>query len=278
MMVGPGHGPRHRPRLPVSKVVVEERAFEMAIERGRAEPAEVGFFMIGLLRGDVAYVYDLVEFEYEEKSPTFIRSGAERKAMLVGMLPLGLRLMGMMHKHPSSIGARPSLTDERTFMKYAEDGIYVFIIYTVEPLEARAYTVHEGRVVEIGFEARGLREEEELISLQLTMMVNVRVCVQKGTTLFELKNLLSTRLPYEVEKQIYDVELLSDGEELREGVDLSSVGTLEVRPLRPVDVEASWAPGLFYRFYVGREATREEVADLLRRALGPGVRIKSWGD
>jgi len=274
MMSNPGR----RPRLPVSKVVVEEGAFKSAVEKGRAEPAEIGFFMKGLLRGDVAYVYDLVEFEYEEKSPTFIRSGAERKAMLVGMLPLGLRLIGMMHKHPSSIGARPSWTDERTFMKYAEDGIYVFIIYTVEPLEARAYTVHEGEVVEIGFEARELREEEKLTSFQLTMTVNIRVCVQKSTTLFELKNLLSTRLPYEVEKQTYDVELLLDGEELKGDVDLSSIRALEVKPLRPVDVEASWAPGLFYRFYVGGETTREEIADMLMRALGPGVRIKSWGD
>ncbi|RLI10623.1 hypothetical protein DRO33_05425, partial [Candidatus Bathyarchaeota archaeon] len=82
---------------------------------------------------------------------------------------------------------------------------------------------------------------------------------------------------YEVEKQTYFPRLFLNGEELREGVDLASIRVLEVRPLRPVDVEVAWAPGLVYRLYIDEEATEEDLAAILREALGPDIRIVGPG-
>ena len=258
----------------IQEVVVERSAFELAIQRGLEEPTEVAFFMVGLIRKGVAYVYDLVEFDYKERTAVSIRSGTERKARIGSMLPIGLQLIGNIHKHPSEIGPVPSWQDREMFLSYARaGGAHAFIIYTVEPVEARAYTVHDEQVVEIGLEVRELREDERLISFQLLIPVNVRICVQKGTSLLELRALLSSKLPTEVEKQISPLKLFSGGREVRREEELLSARVLEGRPLKPVDVEVSWTPGLIYRLYVDEDATDEDIEDILRRALGPDIRV-----
>jgi len=258
----------------IRQVVMEKSAFELAVQRGLEEDTEVAFFMVGLIRKGIAYVYDVVEFDYKERTAVSIRSGTERKGRLVSMLPLGLQLIGNIHKHPSWIGPEPSWRDREMFLSYARGGgAHAFVIYTVEPLEARAYTVHGERVIEVGFEAREFNEDEELISFQLLVPINVRICVQKSTSLFELKALLSNRLCYEVEKQAYSLRLFSGGEELKGEADLLSARVLEGKPLRPVDVEVAWVPGLTYRLYVDEGATDEDIKAMLKGALGPNVRI-----
>ena len=256
----------------ITKVVLPETLFEMAVERGRKTRGEVGFFMIGLVRKEAAYIYDLVEFDYEERSPVLIRSGFDRKLRLVGALPLGLRLIGNMHKHPST--PIPSCIDEEMFLKYARGGgQHAFVIYTVEPEEARAFTVRDGRVVEIGCEIRALEEEEGLISARLRISLDVRMCIPKNISPLELRLLLAKSLCIELEKQIGLPRICLDGEEISDIIDLAEGGLASLRAFTPVDVEACWCPGLFYRFYVDKGLGDEELSELIKKALGEDVDI-----
>ena len=257
---------------PVREVVIEKSVFDRAVQRGREVQAEVGFFMIGLVRNCRAYVYDIVEFDYEEMTATFIKSGVDRKLRLAGLLPLGLRLLGNMHKHPW--GTEPSLLDERMFLRYAEaGGPYAFVIYTVDPVDARAYTVHQGRVIEIRCDVRELEEGEELISFEVNIPLSIRVCIQKDTSAFELRALLSSKLCREVEKQISFPRLFSGVREIEDRLP-DGVRNVEVKPLRPVDIEALWARGLYYRMYVEEGMTEEDVEDFLREVFGPDLQTE----
>jgi len=256
----------------IHKVVLPEELFQMAVERGRETPTEVAFFMVGLVRGGVAYVYDLVEFDYEEKSLVLVCSGTERKLRLVGALPIGLRLIGNMHKHPGT--ASPSWMDREMFLKYARGGgQHAFVIYTVRPVEARAFTVRDERVVEIDCEIRALREEEKLSSIRLKVPLDVRVCFPRGVSLLELRLLLAEGLCRELEKQVGLPRLFSGEEAISDVAELAGAGTADVRPHIPVDVEADWVDGLFYRFYVDEGMADEELLELVRKTLGPDADI-----
>ena len=256
----------------INKVVLPEPLFKMAVRRGRATHAEVGFFMIGLVRRDVAYIYDLVEFDYEEKSPVLVRSGLDRKLRLVGALPIGLRLIGNMHKH---LGAPiPSRVDEDMFLKYARGGgQHAFVIYTVDPEDARAFTVRDGRVIEIGCEVRALEEDEELSSIRLRISLDVRACFPKSSSIFELKLLLANALCRELEKQVGLPKMCSGEEEISDVAKLVEAGLASVRSYMPVDVEASWSPGLFYRFYVDEGLGDKELIELVKKALGQDIDV-----
>ena len=262
--------------LAVNKVVLEESLFEMALERGRETPTEVAFFMVGLVRNGVAYVYDLVEFDYEERSIASVKSGLERKLRLAGVLPLGLELLGNMHKHPGS--PRPSRIDWQMFLSYARGGgPCAFIIYTVSPVEIRAYTVLGQRVFEVECEVRELTEDERLISFDIEVPINIRVCVQKSISPAELRALLSSRICRELEKQAYFPRLFSGSSELLGDRLPERLDVLLARPLKPVDVEVGWMEGLSYRLYVDEEAADEEVVEEVLRVLGRGLQVELGG-
>ena len=255
----------------IDKVVLPEPLFNMAVERGRETTAEVGFFTIGLVRKRTAFIYDLVEFDYDEKSPVLIRSGVERKLRLVGALPLGLRLIGNMHKHPGT--PSPSLIDEEMFLKYARGGgLHAFIIYTVEPAEARAFTVEGEHVVEVNCEIRELREEEKLFSIRLKLPLDIRVCFPRNTSLFELKLLLANALCLELRRQVGLPRIYVGEREASDMAELVEASLADVRPYSPVDVEASWSSGLFYRFYID-ELEEGELRESIKKALGDDVNI-----
>ncbi len=257
----------------VDKVVLEKSLFEMAVERGRETRSEVAFFMVGLVRKKVAYVYDLVEFDYEERSPISVRSGVERKLKLAGILPLGLELLGNMHKHPGS--PTPSWIDREMFLSYARGGgARAFVIYTVDPVEARAYTVQGGQVIEVGCEIRELEEEEKLVTFNIKFPLTVRACVQKGASLLELRALLGSRICHELEKQASFPKLFLGSEELTDDGLPEGPAELLAKPLRPVDIEAGWMEGLFYRLYIEEEAEDEEILGLVREALGPHIKAE----
>ena len=260
----------------ISKVVLPEELFHMAVRRGLETPTEVGFFMVGLVRKGVAYIYDLVEFDYEEKSHVLVRSGVERKLKLVGALPLGLRLIGNMHKHPGT--PTPSWIDREMFLKYASGGgQHAFVIYTVRPVEARAYTVRDGRIVEVDCEIRELEEDEKLASVRLKASLDVRICFPRNISLFELKLMLATGLRYEFEKQL-GFPRISLGEGGEPGVaELAEAGLANVIFYTPVDVEAEWSDGLFYRLYVDEELEDEELQELVSKALGRDVSVVEVG-
>ena len=256
----------------VSKVVVERSLFDLAVKRGLETPTEVAFFMIGLVRGGVAYVYDLVEFDYKEKSPVSVRSGLNRKLRIAGMLPLGLKLLGNMHKHPGS--PTPSSTDREMFFRYHRGGgHHVFVIYTVSPVRAKAYTVEEGEIVEIDCDIRELEEEERLISLKISLSLDIGVCLPKGISLLELRSLLCRDICREVVRQIGYPRLVAGGKEISEG-DLPSVREMEIKPLRPLDLEvgmSSRVGELFYRLYLSEEDSMDYVISALREAFGDEV-------
>ena len=251
----------------ITKVVLPEGLFQLAVEKGRSTLAEVAFFMVGLIRHGIAYVYDLVEFDYKEQSLLSVCSGVERELRLAGVLPLGLGILGIMHKHPGS--TTPSVVDEELFLSCARaGGQNVFVIYTVRPVRASAYTVVSDEVVEVDCEIRELAEEEKLATFQVLVPLSMRICWPKGAPLIELRAKMVRGLWDEAVKQLGLPVLICGEAEPSSLEELAASRSAEVRPRRPVDVEATWMEGLAYRLYVDQEATAEEILDLIKGALG----------
>ena len=47
----------------IEKVILPSFLYKYAIERGQKTVSEVGFYIIGLVQGKIAYCYDLIEFD-----------------------------------------------------------------------------------------------------------------------------------------------------------------------------------------------------------------------
>ena len=117
-------------KLFIEKVVLPRFLYKYALERGKDTSSEVGFYIIGLIRGKVAYCYDLIEFDYYEQSSTYLETNFAKDFRLRAGLPIGMEILGNMHKHPGQMLSYSS-TDERTFRRYARDtkNRNVFIIF-----------------------------------------------------------------------------------------------------------------------------------------------------
>ena len=137
---------------PVVKIVImDQEAFERAVRVGAATDNEVGFYMIGIIRDHEAFVYDIIEFPYSEKSPTLIASDPAKVARVFSIIPLGLTVIGIMHKHPDTIGSTFSSIDAKTFVEWAREGVHAHVIFSKNGRDVSAYTVVKNKIVKIDF-------------------------------------------------------------------------------------------------------------------------------
>ena len=54
----------------IEKVILPKFLYKFAMEEGKKTSSEIGFYILGLFRGKIAYCYDLIEFDYYEQGPT----------------------------------------------------------------------------------------------------------------------------------------------------------------------------------------------------------------
>lgn len=84
---------------------------------------ETGLYILGLMDHSdrTAIVLDYFEFQYSERSRTYIESNPQKKIFLLQSLPIGLKLIGNIHNHPfleRGLLPSPSSIDISTYKDY----------------------------------------------------------------------------------------------------------------------------------------------------------------
>lgn len=95
----------------INKLKIDRRLWKMLEEFFNDVEEERGVYLVGSIYGGNALVYEIFEVSYLEHSPVHLISDPTSKLLLENSLPPGLSILGIIHNHPRSIGAKLSLID-----------------------------------------------------------------------------------------------------------------------------------------------------------------------
>ena len=106
-------------------VIIPKTVFNTVRDSVINEEKETGFFLIGYKNSLLSeiIVVDTIEYDYIERTSSFILSNPEQKILLHNSLPIGVSVIGNLHSHPfvgDPINLTPSLTDLKTYQDYRE--------------------------------------------------------------------------------------------------------------------------------------------------------------
>ncbi|MFX1451624.1 MAG: hypothetical protein ACFFCM_12315 [Promethearchaeota archaeon] len=250
----------------IEKVILPSFLYKYAIERGQKTVSEVGFYIIGLIRGKIAYCYDLIEFDYYEQSPTYVETNFAKDFRLRAGLPIGLEILGNMHKHPGRMLSY-SNTDKETFVKYARDADNrnVFIIYVLNPDELKAYNATNDKVYKIDIEIRNLKREERLKTYHFTIPINFQVCGPKNSKIQDLRFEFINNAPHEVGKCLSRPIFLNNYQEIPDKELLKEFDEIELIPFVPIDIKLGQNYNIAYRFFLPANANIQDLYDKLTK-------------
>lgn len=230
------------------------------MKRGYETYQEVGFYLIGLFKKGVCYVHDLIEFEYSEQSGGFIESGMARYVRLKAGLPLGLQIIGHMHKHPGF--TEYSATDKRNFLRYGHSNpLNAFLIYIVDPSEKiRGYTATAEKIFPIKITIRDLTPDETLLEKEIEVEFKTKVLLPKNSTYSDFHFLFSEKISSESLKFLSRPSIQADDKPTQRDSHISAAAKIKVTPRRAIEVEdIGNNSNLRYRILMDENET---VADL----------------
>jgi len=198
---------RDKTKKKTYRIVIDTKAFETALKRGTKEEYEVGFYMIGLFKDNTAYVYDIIEFPYLKQDNLLISSDPAKLGKIFTALPLGLRIIGTLHKHPDSLGSKFSSIDAETFRQWSRDGIYIHVIFSREGKDLAAYMVIDDKIRKVDLEIRDL-SNERLRSVVLTLPMEFRIYYHPKEKAIDLLNRIERSLILAVSKRLLPVQFI----------------------------------------------------------------------
>ncbi|NVM03441.1 MAG: hypothetical protein HWN67_14015 [Candidatus Helarchaeota archaeon] len=250
----------------IEKVILPKFLHKYAIERGQKTSSEVGFYIVGLIRGKIAYCYDLIEFDYYEQGPTYVETNFAKDFRLRAGLPIGLEILGNMHKHPGRMLGY-SNTDKETFSKYARDthNRNVFIIYVLSPDELVAYNAVDDKVHKIESEVRNLNREERLKTYHFTIPINFQLCGPKDSKFQDLRFNFISNAAHEVGKCLSRPILLYGYQEIPDKELLMNIDEIEVIPFVPIDIKLGQNFNIAYRFFLPANAKIEDLYERITK-------------
>lgn len=249
----------------IKKVIITPALFEYAVERGEETASEVGFFLVGLIDNSVAYVHDLIEFDYDEKTPISVKSGIEIKAILSSAIPIGLRLLGNMHKHPGFL--EYSGTDRDNYLQYASSGRpCVFLIYQLRPTKVQAYTVNNGNIKIIEHEIRELEEKEKIRLFDVDFPVSLKVAAPTSTKMLYLKLKMLSEMDTHIRNRMFKPLFRNGNRVLSDDETIPEITELEVEPLYPIDV-CLGINQIPYRLFFEHNSTVKELREKLMKVF-----------
>ncbi|MBS7269323.1 MAG: hypothetical protein KIH10_10875 [Candidatus Freyarchaeota archaeon] len=252
----------------IVKVCIDRDLFNRALKRGFDTENEVAYFTVGFIKDRVAYICDLFEFDYQEQSGAHVKSDYVKKSIIGSSLPIGLDLIGNMHKHPRSIGTSYSSIDEENWLEYSTRGKpCAFIIYTTDPVALSGYTVSNGEIVKIGCEVKEFSREEKPRALSFTLPVNVNICCSGDTKLFEIVSRFRDQISRNTLNYI-SPKFTSKGVEIEGSLLLKDVADLKIEPLYPVDIAVGMNSSIAYRFYFTGDTKLREIQERIVEIYG----------
>ncbi|MHA1266195.1 MAG: hypothetical protein ACTSRS_13260 [Candidatus Helarchaeota archaeon] len=249
----------------VKEIILPPSLFQHAIRRGYETYKEVGFYLIGLFKKGVCYIHDIIEFDYSEQSGGFIESGMARYVRLKAGLPLGLQIVGHMHKHPGF--TQYSATDKRNFLRYGNANLLnAFLIYIVEPSEEiRGYTATSEKIYPVDVNIRDLTPEEELLEKKIRVQFNTKIVLPKSSTYSDLYYLFSERISSEALKHFSRPTIQIEGNVAEESSQVSVDIPIKIIPRKAVEIaDVGNNPRLKYRIFMKESETVAELGRILK--------------
>ena len=244
----------------VKEIILPPTLYKHVLRRGYETYKEVGFYLIGLFRNGICYIHDLIEFDYSEQSGGFIESGMARYVRLKAGLPLGIQIVGHMHKHPGF--TQYSATDRRNFLKYGHaNPLNAFLIYIVEPSEeVRGYTASAQEVFPVEVTIRDLTPDEQLLEKELKIEFTTKVLLPKNANYTDFRLIFSENIGSESLKFLSRPSIQVNGKPVEKTGIISEKSNIDIIPRKAIEIEdVANNTRLRYRVFMEEEET---IADL----------------
>ncbi|MHA1271530.1 MAG: hypothetical protein ACTSPY_17185 [Candidatus Helarchaeota archaeon] len=249
----------------VKKIILPTNLWLKALEIGRKTHNEVGFFIIGLFKGKICYVYDLIEFDYTEQSGAFIETGIKKAARLRAGLPVGLSIVGNMHKHPGFL--QYSNTDRRDYLLYGRGGLQnAFIIYIVDPYDGVAgYTATEDKIHKVEVEIRDLELNEKLIKKNISLKINIEMYIQESESIKDMKFRFIDHLSSEILKNFSRSFFFENNIKISNSLFVNEISeNLNIRPKKPIFIKnIGFNDEILIRIFLDSSNTLYELKEIL---------------
>ena len=252
----------------VTEIVVPPNLFKHALRRGYETYKEVGFYLIGLFKSGICYIHDLIEFDYSEQSGGFIESGMARYIRLKAGLPLGLQIIGHMHKHPGFTSY--SATDKRNFLQYGyANPLNAFLIYMVDPYEeVRGYTATAHEIFPLKVTIRDFSPEEELLEKEIKMEFTTKVLLPNNTKVSDFRLLFSENIGSESLKFLSRPTVLVDGQQGDKSSKITKDSKIEIAPRKAIEIkDIANNTSLQYRIFMEEQETIADLETALKQLI-----------
>jgi hypothetical protein len=250
----------------IKEIILPTALYKVVLRRGYQTHKEVGFYLIGLFKRGVCYVYDLIEFDYSEQNGGFIEGNMSRYIRLKAGLPLGLRIVGHMHKHPGF--TQYSATDKQNFLRYGHaNPLNAFLIYIVEPYEKiSGYSATATKIFSVKVTVRDLTSEETLIEKDLTLKFTTKVMIPKDSTVSDFNLIFSENINSESLKFLSRPTIQIDEMPYDKTGIIAEKSDLKVIPRKPIEIEdIGNNNSIRYRIFMEEEENLANVEKILKQ-------------
>ena len=248
----------------VKEIVLPTSLYDFALHRGYQTYDEVGFYLIGLFKKSVCYVHDLIEFEYSEQSGGFIESDLTRFFRLETGIPLGLRILGHLHKHPGFTNY--SNTDKQNFLRYGHSNpLNAFLIYMVEPHnKISGYTATAEKVFPIKVTIRELSSEEMLLEKDLKIEFKTKILLPQNSNYSDFTRVFSENISSETLKFLSRPTIQTEVEKSQ----ITHEADINIIPRKAVEIEdVGNNKSIGYRLFMEESETVTDLEKYLKQLV-----------
>ena len=248
----------------VKEIVLPTSLYDYALHRGYQTYDEVGFYLIGLFKKSVCYVYDLIEFEYSEQSGGFIESDLTRFFRLKTGIPLGLRIVGHLHKHPGFTNY--SATDKQNFLRYGHSNpLNAFLIYMVEPYnKISGYNATAEKIFPVKVTIRELTSEEMLLEKDLKIEFKTKILLPQNSNYSDFMRVLSENISSETLKFLSRPTIQTEAEKSQ----ITREADINIIPRKAVEIEdVGNNKSIVYRLFMEESETITDLEKCLKQLV-----------
>ncbi len=246
----------------IRRIIFPPPLYKHALKRGAETYKEVGFYLVGHIKKGICYIHDIVEFDYSEQSGGFIESGMARYLRLKAGVPLGLTIVGHIHKHPGF--TYYSATDKRNFLQIGNaNPLNAFLIYMIKPYEeVKGYTATGTKIYSADVIIRDLTEEETLIEKKLQVKFVTKMLLPKESKLSDIKRIFSENIGSESLKFLSRATIEVNSAESG----ISEEAGVEIIPRKAVELkEIGKNKRIQYRVFMEEEETIADLEQILKQ-------------
>ncbi len=252
----------------VKEIVMPPYLYKRALQRGYQTYKEVGFYLVGIFKKGVCFIFDLVEFDYSEQSGGFIESEMARYLRLKAGLPLGIQIVGHIHKHPGFTSY--SAMDKGNFLQYGRASpLNAFLIYIVDPHEeVKGYTATAREIFPVKVTIRDFTPEENLIEKEIKIEFITKVVLPKNTNVSDFRLLFSENISSESLKFLSRPTVQVDGLLVDETYEIQENSKIEIIPRKAIAIEnVANNTGLQYRVFMEEQETIADLEKALKQLI-----------